>query len=284
VTTPRDAFEESPVRLSPLVDTHAHLDDPRLAGQLAVLLGRARQAGLVGIVAVATTWESSQAVQRMAIDHADAGVVAAVGFHPNQLDEARPGDRDRLESLGNAPGVVAVGETGLDRYWNRVAFDLQRDWLDWHLDWARRIGLPVVIHCRDSAEDILDQLRGRPRPLQGVLHSFTGNLDQARAFLDLGLHLSFAGQLTFANKALEPLREAARFVPEDRLLVETDSPYLSPHPHRGRTNEPSRVVHTALTLAHLRGVDPEALAQRLTQNAQILFQRANWNPSPCPLS
>ena len=276
----RASLDESPACLHPLVDTHAHLDDERLAGQLPAVLDRARHAGLVGMVAIATTWESSRTVTRMAIDHADFGVVAAIGFHPNHLDEAQPDDRDRLESLDDAPGVVAVGETGLDRYWNRVPFDLQRDWFDWHLDWARRVGLPIVIHCRDSADDILDQLRERPRPIQGILHSFTGDVDQARAFLDLGLHLSFAGQLTFANKSLDPLREAARFVPEDRLLVETDSPYLSPHPHRGRTNEPSRVVHTALTLAQLRGTAPQALAQRLTRNAQALFARADWNRSP----
>ena len=130
----------------------------------------------------------------------------------------------------------------------------------------------MVIHCRDCLRDIIDQLTALRRPVRGVLHSFTGTWDEARALLDLGLDLSFAGMITFANKGLDALREVAARVPLDRLLVETDSPYLSPHPHRGRTNEPCRVAVTAARMAELRGIGLDELARATTANAQRLFR------------
>ena len=173
--------------------------------------------------------------------------------------------------LAERPEVVAIGETGLDRYWDRTPFPVQQEWFDRHLELAHQRDLPVVIHCRDCQRDIIEQLRSLGRPVRGVLHSFTGTWDDAQAFLDLGLHLSFAGMLTFTNKSLDALRDVAARVPLDRLLVETDSPYLSPHPFRGKTNEPARVALTARRLAEIRGISPAELARITTANARRLF-------------
>jgi TatD DNase family protein len=252
-----------------LVDTHAHLDDRRLRPEIDAVLGRARAEGVVQVVAIATTAADSASVLDLAVGR--SGVFAAVGIHPNDAAEAAPEDWAKVVALAYHPRAVALGETGLDRYWDRTPFPVQQDYFDRHLGLAREGGLPVVIHCREAEDDILEQLRGLARPVKGILHSFTGNWDQAQAFLDLGLHLSFAGMLTFANKSLDPLRDAAARVPLDRILVETDSPYLTPHPFRGKTNEPARVALTAARLAEVRGISLAELAQATTANARRLF-------------
>ena len=254
---------------SMLIDTHAHLADRRLLPQIGDVLARASAEGIVQVVAVATTAGDSQAVVELASRY--AGVFATVGIHPNEAGEATPSDWDAIVGLAGSPRVVAIGETGLDRHWDRTPIAVQRDYFGRHLDLADRLGLPVVIHCRESATDILGQLGTLGRPIKGVLHSFTGDRDQAHAFLALGLHLSFAGMLTFANKALDPLREVAATLPLDRLLVETDSPYLTPHPFRGKLNEPARVALTAARLAEMRGMSLADLARETTANARRLF-------------
>jgi TatD DNase family protein len=259
----------------PLIDTHAHLADLRLKTRIGAVLRAAREAGVVQVVAVGTTAVDSASVLKLADEH--PGVYASVGIHPNEAAEAEAGDWDRIGVLARRPGVVAIGETGLDRHWDRTPFHLQQDFFDRHLDLARELGRPVIIHSRDCHADIVAQLAGLNRPIRGVLHSFTGSRDEARQILDLGLHLSFAGMLTFANKALDPLREAAAFVPVDRLMVETDSPYLSPHPHRGQSNEPARVVFTAARLAEIRGISLAELAEATTKTARELF---SIPPSP----
>jgi TatD DNase family protein len=252
-----------------LVDTHAHLEDERLRRDLPGVLDRARAAGVVQVVAIGTTAADSASV--IAIARAHRGVFASVGVHPNEAAEAGPDDWARIESLAAEPEVVALGETGLDRHWDRTPFPLQQEWFAHHLDLGHALSLPVVIHCRECERDIIEQLARLGHPVRGVLHSFTGTWDDASALLDLGLHLSFAGMLTFANKALDALRDVAARVPLDRLLVETDSPYLSPHPYRGQSNEPQRVAVTAERLAHLRGLSPLELARITTTNARRLF-------------
>lgn len=253
----------------PLVDTHAHLQDDRLRDNLPMILDRARQAGVVQVIAIGTTAADGAEVVSIARDH--PGVFAAVGVQPNHVAEAVEGDWERIVQLASRPRVVAIGETGLDRYWDHTPFDLQQDWFGRHLRLAHDLGLPVVIHCRDCEDDVVAQLKAVGRPVRGVLHSFSGGVDHARAFLELGLHISFAGMLTFKNKGLDPLREAAASIPIDRLLVETDSPYLSPHPVRGRVNQPAYVAWTARKLADVRGDSPEAVATALTANARRLF-------------
>jgi TatD DNase family protein len=260
---------------SGLIDTHAHLEDAVLSADLAGVLARARAAGVIQVIAIGTTAADSDATVAIARDN--PGVFAAVGVHPNHAAEAGPDDWARIEDLASLPRVVAVGETGLDRYRDHTPFPQQQEWFDRHLDLAERRGLPVVIHCRQSERDIIDQLARLGRPVWGVLHSFTGTWDDAQAFLELGLHLSFAGMVTFTNKSLDPLREVAARVPLDRLLVETDSPYLSPHPHRGQSNEPARVALTAERLAQVRGITSSALTQATTANAGSLFKLPSDN-------
>lgn len=259
----------TPGASTPLVDTHAHLGDPGLADDLEGVLDRARAAGVVQVVAIGTTAADSALLVTRACAH--RGVFAAVGIHPNDAARAQPDDWARVVALAGAPRVVALGETGLDRYRDRTPFAQQQEWFERHLALAHERGLPVVIHCRDSEPDIIDQLARLGRHVPGVLHSFTGSWDDARSFLDLGLHLSFAGMITFTNKGLDALRATAARVPHDRLLVETDSPYLSPHPFRGQANEPHRVAVTAERLAHVLGLPLADLARITTANARRLF-------------
>jgi len=255
---------------APLVDTHAHLVDKRLREDLDGVLNRALGTGVTQIIAIGTTAATSAGVLELAQAH--PGVFAAVGIHPNDAAEADQQDWPVIVDLIAQPGVVAIGETGLDRYWKRTPFEQQQDWFDRHLTLAQENDLPVVIHCRDCQRDIIEQLRRLRRPVQGVMHAFTGTWDDAQACLDLGLHLSFAGMVTFTNKALDSLRDVAARVPLDRLLVETDSPYLSPHPFRGQTNEPARVNLIALRLAEIRSLSPAEFARISTGNARTLFR------------
>lgn len=254
----------------PLVDTHAHLDDHRLRDQLPAILDRASSAGVSQIIAIGTTAASSAGALELAGKH--RGIFAAVGIHPNEAAETGPQDWPAILEMIARPGVVAVGETGLDRYWHRTPFADQQAWFDRHLTLAHDHDLPIVIHCRDCQLDIRQQLQHIGRPIRGVLHSFTGSWDDAEACLALGLHLSFAGMITFTNKALDSLRDVAAQVPLDRLLIETDSPYLTPHPFRGKLNEPGHVALTAAKLAEIRGLSPAELATISTNNARTLFR------------
>jgi TatD DNase family protein len=253
-----------------LVDTHAHLDDRRLRDDLESVLDRAVAAGVVQIIAIGTTAATSAAVLQLSLAH--RGIFAAVGIHPNDAADSGQEGWPAILDLVAQPGVVAVGETGLDRYWNRTPFPQQQEWFDRHLCLALEHDLPVVIHCRDCQRDILEQLQGLRRPVRGVMHAFTGTWEDAQAFLELGLHLSFAGMVTFTNKGLDSLRDVAARVADDRILVETDSPYLSPHPCRGQTNEPARVAFTAQRLAEIRGFSLAEFARISTANARMLFR------------
>lgn len=254
----------------PLIDTHAHLDDPRLRDDLPGVLQRARAAGLIQIIAIGTTAADSDSVAMIASKH--SGVFAAVGVQPNHVAEADEADWPRIVALASRPRVVAIGETGLDRYRNQTPFAQQQDWFDRHLTLAGERGLPVVIHCRDCETDIIEQLRRRSGPVHGVLHSFTGSSEHAAAFVELGLYISLAGMVTFSNKSLDGLRAAAATIPLDRILVETDSPYLSPQPVRGRPNQPSHLPWTAERLAAILGLTPAEFAQVTTSNARRLFR------------
>ncbi|MGZ3396508.1 MAG: TatD family hydrolase [Isosphaeraceae bacterium] len=253
-----------------LVDTHAHLEDRRLQEDIEGVIERARAAGLVQIIAIGTTAADSAAVIEIASTH--HGIFAAVGVQPNHVAEAEPDDWSRIVKLAAGPRVVAIGETGLDRYWDRTPFADQQEWFDRHLTLAHDRMLPVVIHCRNCEADVIEQLGRLRRPVQGVLHSFTGTAEHAAAFLELGLHISFAGMITFSNKNLDPLRAAASKIPLERLLVETDSPYLSPQPVRGRPNQPSHLAWTAQHLAQILGLAPAEFAKITTANAQRLFR------------
>jgi TatD DNase family protein len=256
-----------------MIDTHAHLDDESFASDLAEVLHRAADAGIEAIVCPGIGAESSEAVARLSQEHAI--VHAAVGIQPNYGDEAAEGDWERIVDLVEAGSAVALGETGLDRYWDYTPFEVQQDYFDRHLQLAQKRDLPVIIHCREAEADTLAMLRQSVArgPLKGVIHAFSGDQAFAEACLDLGMHISLAGPVTYTNKKFELLRVAARVVPDDRLLIETDSPYLVPHPLRGKQkrNEPALIRHTAERLAELRGVPLEELVAQTTTNARALF-------------
>lgn len=253
------------------VDTHAHLADPRLQSRLPDILAAASGAGVTRMVAVGTTAADSPTV--VALAEAHPGVSATVGIHPNDAADAGPDDWATVARLARtSKRVVALGETGLDRHWDRTPFPIQQDYFARHLDLAAELDLPVVIHARESLPDVIEQLTQLDRSVRGVLHSFVGTWADAEALLGLGLHVSFAGMVTFANRTLDELREVAARVPLDRILVETDSPYLSPDPYRGRPNEPARTAITGARIAAIRGIPPADLARATTANAVRLFR------------
>ena len=256
-----------------LFDTHAHLADEQLAADRLGVIERARQAGVTSILAVGTTAASSRACLEAAKQ--GPGIWSSAGIHPNHALEAAPGDWDEIVRLSAEPQVVALGETGLDLYWKDTPLVMQQDYFDRHIRLSQATGLALVIHLRETAAEILAMLTEARRrgPLRGVMHSFTGTAEQAAGFLDLGLSISFAGMATY--KRSDDLRQVASKIPADRILIETDSPYLSPEPFRGkRPNEPARVVHTAECLAKVRGASLRDFARQTTENARALFRRA----------
>ena len=255
-----------------LFDTHAHLSDPQLADQISDVLARARTAGVRYMMAIGTTLDSSKQCLELARTSAD--VWASAGIHPNHVAEAAESDWDEVASLAEQSQVVALGETGLDLYWKDTPLPQQQDFFDRHIRLSQRLGLPLVIHQRETVAEILAMLREARRrgPLRGIMHSFTADEATAVECIDLGLHISFAGMVTF--KKSDDLRQVASVIPDDRLLVETDSPYLTPHPHRGqRPNEPAMLVHTATCLAEVRGMPLSEFARMTTGNALALLRR-----------
>ncbi len=253
-----------------LIDTHAHLDEEAFDVDQAEVIDRAEQSGVQAIITIGTTLASSRRAISIAEGH-DI-VFAAVGIQPNYVAEAQPDDWNAIVDLADHPKVVAIGETGLDRYWDYAPIELQQNYFDRHIELSARVNKPFVVHCRESETDIVAQLQSHTRngqPLRGVMHSFCGDTTTAEACLDLGLYISFAGMLTF--KKNEDLRATACQIPLDRLLVETDAPYLSPVPKRGKRNEPAHVLHTAKCLAGLQASSLEEFAQQTTANARSLF-------------
>lgn len=253
-----------------LFDTHAHLYDKSLLPQLAEVLDRAHEAGVQGVCCIGTDLETSR--QAIELSQLHPLVHAVVGFQPNHCNGLTDADWEALLQLVDDPTVVGIGETGLDRYWKDCPFDEQWHWFERHWELAKTRDLPLVIHMRDCEADIVQFIEDHRRdwPIRGIMHSFTGNWETAAKALDSGMHISFAGMVTF--KASDDLRSVARRVPLDRILIETDSPYLSPEPLRGRRpNEPARVLHTLRCLAETLGVRAEALAEQTTRNAVELF-------------
>jgi TatD DNase family protein len=253
-----------------LVDTHCHLDEEAFEPDRDAVVAKAASAGLVEMITIGTTAASSRRAVELAGHY--PRVFAAVGIQPNYVHEAKAGDWDAIVELTTADKVVAIGETGLDRYWDHAPFELQVEYFTKHLDLARRLDIPFVVHCRNAEAETVAQLRqaALAGPLRGVMHSFSGSLETAEACLELGLYLSFAGMVTFKNA--HALRAVAAVVPADRILIETDSPYLAPGAYRGKRNEPAYVALTAASLAEKRGVPVEEFAALTTRNAQTLFR------------
>ena len=252
------------------IDTHCHLDEDAFTQDCAESISRAVDAGVVAMVAVGITLQSCRRVIELA-DRFPA-VFATVGLHPNYVSTAGPQDWDQIVDLAKSPKVVGLGETGLDQYWDHSPLDLQVEYFDRHLELSRDLGLPFVVHCRDAEADVVAQLRRHAQqgPLNGVMHSFCGSSETAAACLEMGMYLSIGGMVTF--KKNESLRQVAATIPTDRLLIETDAPYLAPTPFRGKRNEPAHVRLTAACLAEIRGVSKEEIAGATTANARQLFR------------
>lgn len=260
-----------------MIDTHCHLDQTEFDVDRDDVVRRAEAAGLEAMVAVAVTADSSDIILRFAADR--PSVFAAVGIHPNYTHQAAPGDWDRIEALvaqrdsESGRKIVGLGETGLDKHWDYAPFPLQQDYFDRHIRLSQRTGLPFIVHARDCEHDVVAMLEEAAArgPLRGVMHSFAGEAATAARCLELGMYVSFAGMVTF--KKSDALRAVAATVPDDRLLIETDSPYLAPMPHRGKRNEPAHVAHTLKLLAEVRGVSVAELDRLTTANARRLFDR-----------
>ncbi|MCA9133784.1 MAG: TatD family hydrolase [Planctomycetales bacterium] len=253
-----------------IVDTHAHLTDASLAENIEHYVAEARAVDVRAMLVVGTTVESSR--DGLALAERFAEIRCAVGIHPNHCCQAAAEDWAAIEALCGKPRVAALGETGLDRYWDDCPWEVQVDYFRRHLALSRQTELPVVIHTRECAEETLEILRSEAvqGPLRGVMHSFTGPMEVAEGCLDLGLYISFAGMLTYKNAA--DIRDIAKRIPADRILVETDSPYLTPHPYRGkRPNHPALVVHTLRQLSEVRGESLAQVAEQTTANAERLF-------------
>ncbi len=250
-----------------LIDSHAHLTDERLFAEAAEIVERARAAGVEQVVTVGTNPEDSHEAVELAARL--PGVWATVGIHPHVASTADGKAFGAIEELAGRARVVGVGETGLDYYYDNSPRDAQRRAFARHLELARALDLPVVVHSRDADEDLRAMLRDMGPGTRGVLHCFTGGQALLDAALQLGWYISFAGMITFPKYADADLLRA---VPRDRILVETDSPYLAPVPHRGRRNEPAHLALVARRAAELRGEDPKDFASAAAHNTRSLFR------------
>jgi TatD DNase family protein len=253
-----------------LVDSHCHLDFPDLANRMPDVLQRMQENQVDVAVCIGVNLEDFPKVIALAEQHVQ--LYATVGVHPEYTDVEEP-DEDRLLALADHPKVIAIGETGLDYYWQKDQPEWQRDRFRTHIRAAKRCAKPLVVHTRDSAVDTLRVLKEEGADaVGGVMHCFTENWDIARLALDLGFYLSFSGIVTFKNATI--VKEVAQKCPLDRLLVETDSPYLAPAPYRGKPNEPAYVRYVAEEIAKLRSLTIDAVHQATSDNFFSLFKGA----------
>jgi TatD DNase family protein len=265
-----------------VVDSHCHLDFPDFADELDAVIARAGEAGVGLMVTISTRVRQFNALRSLIEAHDN--VFCSVGTHPHNAAEEPDIMEEELVELARHPKVVAIGEAGLDYHYDHSPRDVQKKSFRTHIAAARKTGLPLIIHARDADADIARMLEEETRKgaFPFVLHCFTGGPDLAHRGLALGGSISFSGVVTFKNA--EALRDIALAVPSDRLLVETDAPYLAPEPLRGKTNEPALVVHTAARLAALRGVRESEMARLTTENFLRLFKKVPRAALKAPLS
>lgn len=255
---------------APVVDAHTHLDASGATDRDSVvaMVDRAEAVGVARVVTVADDLDSARWVVQASTW--DTRVFAAVALHPTRTARFTDEDRALLRALADQPRVVAVGETGLDYYWDHSPPERQQDAFRWHIELAKQVGKPLMIHDRDAHEDILAILKEEGSPETVIFHCFSGDADFARRCVSEGYLLSFSGTVTFRNA--DGVRAAAVLVPGDQLLVETDAPFLTPHPFRGRPNEPYCAAYTVRELAQLRHAEVEELANLLRGNAERAFR------------
>jgi TatD DNase family protein len=253
-----------------LFDTHCHIDLDVFDDDRDAMLHRAREAGVASMVVVGFSPERWDSAARLAAD--DRGIWLSVGLHPNESKQFDPSTIDRIRDTARKYDAIAIGEVGLDYYWGAAPKELQQEAFAAQIDLAKDLELPFIVHQRDAERDVLDVLRATRPPHQGIMHCFTGDWDYASEVLDLGMHVGLGGAVTF--KSRHELHDAAKRIPLDRIVLETDSPFMAPVPHRGERNEPTYVRLVAERLAELRGVSIEEVATATSVNARQLFDLA----------
>ncbi|MEQ1890211.1 MAG: TatD family hydrolase [Alphaproteobacteria bacterium] len=256
-----------------LVDSHCHLDFPEFAGEMDHVVRRAALAGVGMMLTICTRISEFERIRDVAGKFAH--IYCSVGIHPHEADSEPAADCARIVSLTDNPKVIGVGETGLDYFYEHSSREAQQISFRAHISAARETGLPLIVHARDADADTIAILRDEAGKgaFPGVIHCFTAGPELARAALDLGLYISLSGIVTF--KSARDLRETAKMIPSNRLLVETDAPFLAPMPHRGKRNEPAFVADTARYLAEFFGETREAFSDRTTDNFFTLFNKAD---------
>ncbi len=258
-----------------LVDSHCHLDFPDFAEERDAVIARARAAGIGTMLTIGTRLDQFPAVRSIAEAYDD--VWCSVGAHPHEAADHAATNADELAALAAHPRVVGIGETGLDFHYEHSPHDVQEFVFRAHIAASRASGLPLIVHARE-ADDAVARILREERPPPGVLHCFSSGRALAEAALELGFYISISGIVTFRNA--DDLRAIVRDVPLDRLLVETDAPYLAPVPHRGKRNEPAFVARTAAAVAALKEIEPDALAAATTDNFFRLFAKATRPQAP----
>jgi TatD DNase family protein len=254
-----------------LIDSHAHIHGKEYSGEVEAVIERAHAAGVEKIITVGGAGDMSSNTDALALADSFRSVYATVGMHPHDAKDVGAQELQALRELTAHSKVVAVGETGLDYYYDHSPRDVQRRVFSQFIDMARETSLPIVVHERDAAQEAAELLRAEGAgKLSGVIHCFTGNYEAACAYLDLGFYLSLTGIITFKNA--EPLRDVVRKIPLERMLVETDSPYLTPVPHRGKRNEPAYVRFVAETISKIKKIDLQEVARITTDNVTKLFR------------
>jgi len=259
-----------------LVDTHCHIDLDRFDEDRDEVIERARAAGVDQMIVIGFAPERWRTGAALCAQH--TGMYLAVGLHPTEAEAYDDTLEQALRQTAQQTNVVAIGETGLDFHWKADTAPRQRDAFVRQIKLARELDLPFIIHQRDAEEDTLDVLRATDPPHRGVMHCFTGNVAYAERCLELGLHIGLGGAVTF--RKLKALHEAVRQIPLDRIVLETDAPYMTPSPHRGERNEPAYVRYILDRIAALRESDANELAMITTRNATDLFGLPEYRPVP----
>lgn len=254
------------------IDTHAHLNYKEISNNISAILERAEQNGIEKIIVPATNYITSIEIAELVQKH--KMLYGAAGIHPNDLEGFEENHFNKIEELAKEDKIIAIGEIGLDYYWEPYDKQLQKYVLTEQINIAKNLGLPVIIHNRNSTEDLMEIILNQYEEgkLKGQFHSFSAGINEARTLTDMGFYISFTGNITY--KPTENTLKAYEIIKEintENLLLETDSPYLPPIPYRGKTNEPSFIIHTARKIAELKGITLEEIAEQTTNNAKKLF-------------
>ncbi|NLY10968.1 MAG: TatD family hydrolase [Firmicutes bacterium] len=249
-----------------MIDSHAHLNDPRFKDDLHLVIERANQAGIDRIINVGWDVRSSALAVKIANEY--SGCFAVVGIHPHDATTASTESLDAILKLAQDPKAVAIGESGLDYYYDNSPRDVQRDSFEKHFEVARLARLPLVIHSRDAAMDTLNIVK-KNSDVQCVLHCYSGSYETAKEYLKMGHYLSFAGPVTFKNAS--KLRDVVSKIPLSQLMIETDCPYLTPAPYRGKRNEPAYLIHVAEMIAEIKGISLEKVREITKTNTEKFF-------------